>query len=113
MDGSRALCLSPLLLPLAAAADVLRLVAAPWPPLNDRNLPHNGVASDLVSTALGWAGYATHYREVPWERALRGLHILVRRSLLEHERIVAAFDRAIAAIRADGSYAAILERHGL
>jgi polar amino acid transport system substrate-binding protein len=243
MNGLRALCLSLLLLPLGVAADTLRLVADPWPPFNDQRLPNNGVASDLVSTALGRAGYATRYVEVPWERAVRGLrradydvlinawyteerasfgyfsapflvnrirflrrkgsaiqfsqlsdlysyriavmrgyaysaefngdprlhkvgvgsfesgarmlhakrveltledefvaryhlgrelsgirdeleflpqplsenglHILVRHSHPEHQRIVEAFDRAIAAMRADGSYAAIFKRHGL
>jgi polar amino acid transport system substrate-binding protein len=243
MNGLRALCLSLLLLPLGVAAQTLRLVADPWPPFNDQTLLNNGVASDLVSTALGRAGYATHYREVPWERAVRGLRradydvlinawytderasfgyfsepflvnrirflrrkdstiqfvrlsdlypyriavmrgyaysdefdddpllrkigvgsfqsgarmlhakrveltledevvaryhfgrelsgirdglefltqplsenglrILVRRSHPEHRRIAEAFDRAIAAMRADGSYAAILARHGL
>ena len=42
-----------------------------------------------------------------------GLHILVRRSHPEHQHVVAAFDQAIEAMRADGSYAAILQRHGL
>lgn len=243
MNGLRALCLSLLLLPLGVAAQTLRLVANPWPPFNDQTLLNNGVATDLVSTALGRAGYATRYREVPWERAVHGLrrsdydvlinawyseeradfghfsapflvnrirflrrkgsaiqfeqlsdlypyriavmrgyayasgfngdprlhkvgvgsfesgarmlhakrveltledeivaryhlnrelsgireqleflprplsenglHILVRRSHPQHRRIAEAFDRAIAAMRADGSYAAILKRHGL
>ncbi|SDH04329.1 polar amino acid transport system substrate-binding protein [Pseudomonas benzenivorans] len=245
MNGLRALCLSLLLLLLSldAAAETLRLVADPWPPFNDQRLPYNGVASDLVGTALARAGYATRYREVPWERAVHGLqradydvlinawysderagygqfsapflvnrirflrrkgsaiqfeqlsdlypyriavmrgyayssafnddpllrkvgvgsfasgarmlqagrveltledeivaryhlgrelsgireqleflpqplsenglHILVRRSHPQHRQIAEAFDRAIAAMRADGSYAAILARHGL
>ncbi len=243
MNGLRALCLSLLLLSLDAAADTLRLVADPWPPFNDQRLPNNGLASDLVSTALARAGYATRYVEVPWERAVRGLqrsdydllinawyteerahfgyfsapflvnrirflrrkgsairfeqlsdlypyriavmrgyaysaefngdarlhkvgvgsfasgarmlqagrveltledeivaryhlgrelsgireqleflpqplsenglHILVRRSHPQHRQIAEAFDRAIAAMRSDGSYAAILQRHGL
>jgi len=243
MNGLRALCLSLLLLSLDVAAETLRLVADPWPPFNDQRLPNNGLASDLVSTALGRAGYAAHYLEVPWERAVRGLqrsdydvlinawyteerasfgyfsapflvnrirflrrkgsaiqfsqlsdlypyriavmrgyaysaefngdarlhkvgvgsfasgarmlqagrveltledeivaryhlgrelsgireqleflpqplsenglHILVRRSHPQHRQIAEAFDRAIAAMRSDGSYAAILQRHGL
>lgn len=246
MNGLRALCLSLLLLlllPSAVAGETLRLVADPWPPFNDQRLPNNGVASDLVSTALARAGYATRYRQVPWERAVHGLlradydvlinawyseeradfgyfsapflvnrirflrrkgsaiqfeqladlypyriavmrgyayssafnddpllrkvgvgsfesgarmlqagrveltledefvaryhlarglsgirdelefierplsenglHILVRRSHPQHRQIAEAFDRAIVAMRADGSYAAILQRHGL
>jgi len=73
MNGLRALCLSLVLLPLAVTAQVLRLVADPWPPFNDHTLLNNGVASDLVSSALSRAGYATEYAQVPWERAVRGL----------------------------------------
>ena len=73
MNGLRALCLSFVLLPLAVTAQVLRLVADPWPPFNDHTLLNNGVASDLVSSALSRAGYATEYAQVPWERAVRGL----------------------------------------
>lgn len=63
-----------LLLPLYAAAESpLRLVADPWPPFNDATLLHNGLASDLVATALQRAGYATRYVQVPWERALQGV----------------------------------------
>jgi len=73
MNGLRALCLSFLLLPLGVAAQALRLVADPWPPFTGHSLLNNGVASDLVSSALGRAGYATEYAQVPWERAVRGL----------------------------------------
>ncbi|MDX1366268.1 substrate-binding periplasmic protein [Pseudomonas sp.] len=243
MNGLRALCLSLVLLPLGVAAQTLRLVADPWPPFTDQTLLNNGVASDLVSSALGRAGYATEYAQAPWERAVRGLqrsdydvlinawyteerasfgyfsqpylinrirllrrkgsaiqfeqlsdlyiqriavvrgyaysaefngdpllykigvgnftsaarmlhakrveltledefvarfhfarelsgirdeleflpqplsenglHILIRRSHPDHQQIAEAFDRAIVAMRADGSYAAILQRHGL
>lgn len=73
MNGLRVWLLLLALLPLAGVAQTLRLVADPWPPFNDQRLPHNGLASDLVSTALGRAGYASQYAEVPWERAVRGL----------------------------------------
>ncbi|MDA7088942.1 transporter substrate-binding domain-containing protein [Pseudomonas sp. SA3-5] len=73
MNGLRALCLSFLLVPLGVWAQTLRLVADPWPPFNDQTLLNNGVASDLVSSALGRAGYATTYGQAPWERAVRGL----------------------------------------
>jgi polar amino acid transport system substrate-binding protein len=56
-----------------AAAEPLRLVANQWPPFTDARLLNNGVASDLVRTALSRAGYATVQSEVPWARALRGL----------------------------------------
>ncbi|MDP3976886.1 MAG: transporter substrate-binding domain-containing protein [Pseudomonas sp.] len=73
MNGLRALCLSLLVLPLGVAAQALRLVADPWPPFNDHTLLNNGVASDLVSSALDRAGYATEYAQAPWARAVRGL----------------------------------------
>jgi polar amino acid transport system substrate-binding protein len=55
------------------AEQPLRLVADLWPPFNDQRLLNNGVASDLVATALGRAGYPSTYAQVPWERAVRGL----------------------------------------
>ena len=74
MTGLRTWLLSLELLPLyGVAAETLRLVADPWPPFNDQALLNNGVASDLVSTALSRAGYASTYAQVPWERAVRGL----------------------------------------
>ncbi|OLU13018.1 amino acid ABC transporter substrate-binding protein [Pseudomonas sp. PA1(2017)] len=65
--------LSLVLLPWAASAQPLRLVADSWPPFTDQRLPGNGVAVELVSTALSRAGYANDYREVPWQRAVLGL----------------------------------------
>ncbi|MDD0977277.1 substrate-binding periplasmic protein [Pseudomonas fontis] len=41
------------------------------------------------------------------------LHILVSLKNPKHEQIVAGFDQAIAAMKADGSYAALLKNHGL
>lgn len=41
------------------------------------------------------------------------LHILVSLKNPEHQQIVAGFDRAIAAMKADGSYARLLQQHGL
>lgn len=73
MFAPRRWLLSLLLLPLLGHAEVLRLVADPWPPFNDLRLPNNGLATDLVSTALARAGYPATYVEVPWERAVRGL----------------------------------------
>lgn len=74
MTGLRTCLLSLVLLPLyGVAAETLRLVADPWPPFNDQTLLNNGVASDLVSTALSRAGYTSTYAQVPWERAVRGL----------------------------------------
>lgn len=62
-----------LLLMQAAAAEKLRLVADAWPPFTDINLVNGGLATDLVSTALARAGYASEFEQVPWARALQGI----------------------------------------
>lgn len=59
----------------AMAAEPLRLVANTWPPFTDRRLLNDGVATDLVRTALRRAGYPSVYIEVPWVRAIRGLQV--------------------------------------
>ncbi|MET1079971.1 MAG: transporter substrate-binding domain-containing protein [Pseudomonas sp.] len=41
------------------------------------------------------------------------LHILVRRSHPQHAEIIAAFNRAVDQMNADGTYAALFKRHGL
>ncbi|MBD1549891.1 substrate-binding periplasmic protein [Pseudomonas typographi] len=63
------------LLGLAAptAAQTLRLVADPWPPFTDEKNAGKGLATEIVSQALGRAGYATTYEQVPWARALQGI----------------------------------------
>jgi len=48
---------------------------------------------------------------LPKPLAVRGIHIGVSRNNPEHEKIVAAFDKAIKAMKKDGSFEAILARH--
>ncbi|WP_394560393.1 substrate-binding periplasmic protein [Aquipseudomonas alcaligenes] len=62
-----------LLLDAPAMAEHLRLTGDAWPPFTDQTLPNNGLAVDLVSSALQRAGHSTEYVEVPWARVLRGL----------------------------------------
>lgn len=62
-----------LLLSQIAAAEKLRLVADAWPPFTDATLVNGGVATDIVSTALARAGYASDFEQVPWARALLGV----------------------------------------
>ncbi len=62
-----------LLLTQNAAADKLRLVADAWPPFTDATLVNGGLATDIVSTALARAGYASDFEQVPWARALLGV----------------------------------------
>ncbi|QLG95882.1 transporter substrate-binding domain-containing protein [Pseudomonas yamanorum] len=62
-----------LLLAQTAAADRLRLVADSWPPFTDSALVNGGLATDIVSTALARAGYASDFEQVPWARALMGV----------------------------------------
>jgi polar amino acid transport system substrate-binding protein len=61
-----------LLLVQPVVAEHLRLAGNPWPPFTDQRLPQNGLAVELVTTALQRAGHTTEYVEVPWARALRG-----------------------------------------
>lgn len=65
--------LAVLLTAQANAGEKLRLVADSWPPFTQASLLNNGLASDLVSTALQRAGYGTEYEQVPWARALLGV----------------------------------------
>ncbi|MDF2395492.1 MULTISPECIES: substrate-binding periplasmic protein [Pseudomonas] len=62
-----------LLLGHSAFAEKLRLVADAWPPFTDATLVNGGVATDIVSTALSRAGYASEFEQVPWARALLGI----------------------------------------
>lgn len=66
-------CLSALLFAAQAHAAPLRLAADNWPPFSDQNLPHNGLAIDLVSSALKRAGFASEYVQAPWARVLKGI----------------------------------------
>ena len=50
---------------------------------------------------------------LPGSLSENGLHILVSLKNPKHAEIVASFDREIAAMKADGSYAEIFKRHGL
>ena len=62
-----------LLLAQTAAAEKLRLVSDIWPPFTDDTLVNGGLATDIVSTALARAGYASGFEQVPWARALLGV----------------------------------------
>ncbi|MGY2287612.1 substrate-binding periplasmic protein [Pseudomonas gingeri] len=62
-----------LLLAQSATAEKLRLVADAWPPFTDATLINGGLATDIVSTALARAGYASDFEQVPWARALKGV----------------------------------------
>ncbi|MFL9814225.1 transporter substrate-binding domain-containing protein [Stutzerimonas sp. VN223-3] len=53
------------------------------------------------------------YRFVPGEFSLLDLSLVVRNDHPQQAAIIAAFDREIAAMVEDGSYAAIFHRHGL
>ena len=62
-----------LLLGQNAHGEKLRLVADAWPPFTDATLLNGGLATDIVSTALARAGYASEFEQVPWARALLGI----------------------------------------
>jgi polar amino acid transport system substrate-binding protein len=80
----------------AGAQEKLRLVANAWPPFTDESLLNNGLATDLVSTALTRAGYATSYEQAPWARAMLGLSegrydILVNAWISEERKQIGVF----------------------
>ncbi len=54
---------------------------------------------------------ASEFEFLPHALAERGIHIAVSRANSMHDRIVADFDAAIAAMKADGSYEKIIEKH--
>lgn len=62
-----------LLIAQAGAGEKLRLVADAWPPFTDDSLLNDGLATDIVRTALQRAGYQTVYEQVPWARAMHGI----------------------------------------
>lgn len=61
------------LLPMAGLqAETLRIVAEHWPPYVDRSAPGQGLAIDLITTALARARYDYTMDYQPWPRALEG-----------------------------------------
>lgn len=56
--------------PAAGQKTLLRLSANHWEPYTGAALPNQGVATEIVVTALERAGYATEVSFVPWSRAL-------------------------------------------
>jgi polar amino acid transport system substrate-binding protein len=56
-----------------ALAQKLRLAGDAWAPYSDVSLLNGGLSTDLIRTALGRAGYATEYEQVPWARAVHGV----------------------------------------
>jgi len=57
----------------ALALDINIVHSGNWPPYADENLPEQGLAIDLVTTALKRAGYSPRVRTVPLSRILEGL----------------------------------------
>jgi len=61
----------------ASAAEphpTLRLTANIWEPYTGADLPRQGIASDIVLTALARAGYAAEISIMPWSRALASVY---------------------------------------
>ncbi len=64
-----------LLLSGEVLAGNLTMVVNTWPPYAERSLPGNGLAVELVSTALQRKGYHLTLQYETWPRALEGLEI--------------------------------------
>ncbi|HED15502.1 MAG TPA: transporter substrate-binding domain-containing protein [Gammaproteobacteria bacterium] len=62
-------------LPVLAAPNNLQLAADAWPPYVDPSLPEQGLAMDLVKTALQRAGYTNTVHISSWDRVLEGAQI--------------------------------------
>jgi len=56
-------------------ADNLSMVVNTWPPYASRDLPDNGLAVELVRTALQRKGHQINLHYETWPRALEGLEI--------------------------------------
>lgn len=54
---------------------VLRLTANYWEPYTGADLPRQGIASEIVATALERAGYAVEISFMPWSRALASAYL--------------------------------------
>ena len=55
---------------IAQGQEQLKLVANYWEPYTGENLPDQGLATEIVTTALHQAGYTTTVSIVPWLRVL-------------------------------------------
>jgi polar amino acid transport system substrate-binding protein len=75
-----------LILPAHAGLGVT-LVADTWPPYIDANLPENGMASEIVTTALTRAGYEPKIQIENWMRVLEGGELGI------YDAIIAAWHR--------------------
>jgi len=62
-------------LPVLAAPNRVQLAADAWPPYVDSSLPEQGLAMDLVKTALQRAGYGYNTNLVSWDRVLEGAQL--------------------------------------
>jgi len=62
-------------LPALAASNSVQLAADAWPPYVDATLPEQGLAMDLVKTALQRAGYSYNTHLTSWNRVLEGAQI--------------------------------------
>lgn len=54
-----------------ALAEPLRLTNGEWPPYLGEQLPHQGVASRIVSEAFALQGIQVHWEFYPWARSLQ------------------------------------------
>jgi len=62
-------------LPVLAAPNHVQLAADAWPPYVGASLPEQGLAMDLVKTALQRAGYSYNTHLVTWDRVLEGAQL--------------------------------------
>lgn len=59
----------------SAPVSARTLIAAndPWPPFVDPDAPNQGIATEIVRTALATQGYELQWEVMPWQRAILGV----------------------------------------
>jgi polar amino acid transport system substrate-binding protein len=67
-------CLAATAAPAAEPRPELRLTANIWEPYTGADLPRQGIASEIVLTALARAGYTAEIGIMPWSRALASVY---------------------------------------
>lgn len=82
----------------SAVGEPLRIVADVWPPYTGSGLEGNGLATELVSTALKRKGYETEYSQVPTARIIKelesgGIDIMVAAWLSEDRKRIGLFSK--------------------
>ncbi|WP_419902257.1 substrate-binding periplasmic protein [Kiloniella sp.] len=67
------------------AAETIKLVQDPWPPITSEDIANEALATAIVTTAFSHAGYTPIVKTIPWKRAL------IEVETVKSDAIVAAY----------------------